>query len=122
LVEASTRLGAAGLPLATLGLAALANVLNNLPAALVAASALGDLRPGLERSDLAASVILGVNLGPNLTTVGSLATMLWLVLMRRRGVEVSALDYLRVGVVTTLPALLAAAAGLWLVARLLGSP
>jgi arsenical pump membrane protein len=121
LVEGAARLGTAGLPLATLGLALLANVLNNLPAALVAASALGDLRPGLERSDLAAAVIVGVNLGPNLTTIGSLATMLWLVLMRRRGIEVSALDYLRVGVVTTVPALLAAAAGLWLVTRLLGA-
>jgi arsenical pump membrane protein len=55
-----------------------------------------------------------------LTTIGSLATMLWLVLMRRRGVEVSTLAYLRVGTVTTVPALLAAAAGLWITARLIG--
>ena len=51
----------------------------------LAASALGGLPSGIERSDLAAAVIVGVNLGPNLTTIGSLATMLWLVLMRRRG-------------------------------------
>jgi arsenical pump membrane protein len=55
-----------------------------------------------------------------LTTIGSLATMLWLVLMRRRGLEVSTLAYLRVGVLTTVPALLAAAAGMWVVARLIG--
>ena len=103
-----------------LGMAVLANVLNNLPAALIAASALGSLAPGIERSDLAAAVIVGVNLGPNLTTIGSLATMLWLVLMRRRGVEVSTLTYLRVGTVTTVPALLAAVAGLWIMARLIG--
>jgi arsenical pump membrane protein len=112
--------GAAGLPLATLGMAGLANVLNNLPAALAAASALGGLAPGSERDNLAAAVIVGVNLGPNLTTIGSLATMLWLVLMRRRGLEISTLAYLRVGVITTVPALLAAAGGLWLVARLSG--
>ena len=120
MVEASAGLGLTGLPIAALGMAALANVLNNLPAALVAASALGSLSPGIERSDLAAAVIVGVNLGPNLTTIGSLATMLWLVLMRRHGVEVSTLAYLRVGVVTTVPALLAAAAGLWIAARVIG--
>jgi arsenical pump membrane protein len=119
-VETAACLGGMGLPVAALGMAALANVVNNLPAALVAASALGDLEPGIERSDLAAAVIVGVNLGPNLTTIGSLATMLWLVLMRRRGIEVSTLTYLRVGVVTTVPALLAAAAGLWLATRLIG--
>ncbi|MDQ6673559.1 MAG: SLC13 family permease [Chloroflexota bacterium] len=120
MVEASARLGLTGLPLAALGMAVLANVLNNLPAALVAASALAGLAPGIERSDLAAAVIVGVNLGPNLTTIGSLATMLWLVLMRRHGVEVSALTYFRVGAVATVPALLAAAAGLWIAARLIG--
>lgn len=46
--------------------------------------------------------------------------MLWLVLMRRRGLEVSTLTYLRVGTATTVPALLAAAAGLWIMARLIG--
>jgi arsenical pump membrane protein len=120
MVEASAGLGSNGLPIAALGMAALANVLNNLPAALVATSALGSLAPGVERSDLAAAVIVGVNLGPNLTTIGSLATMLWLVLMRRRGVEISALSYFRVGVVTTVPALLAATAGLWVAAQLIG--
>jgi arsenical pump membrane protein len=119
MLDTSARLGASGLPLATLGMAVLANALNNLPAALIAASALGGLAAGIERSDLAAAIIVGVNLGPNLTTTGSLATMLWLVLMRRRGVEVSTLAYLRVGVVTTVPALLAAAAAVWLSARLI---
>jgi arsenical pump membrane protein len=116
MVEASAHLGSTGLPLTALGMAVLANVLNNLPAALIAASALGGLAPGVERSDLAAAVIVGVNLGPNLTTIGSLATMLWLVLIRRRGLEVSPLSYFRVGVVTTVPALLAAAAKLWIAA------
>jgi arsenical pump membrane protein len=120
MVEASAHLGSMGLPVTALGMAVLANVVNNLPAALIAASALGSLAPGIERSDLAAAVIVGVNLGPNLTTIGSLATMLWLVLMRRRGVEVSTLTYLRVGTVRTVPALLAAVVGLWIMARLIG--
>jgi arsenical pump membrane protein len=117
-VAAADRLGTAGLPLVVVEMAVLANLLNNLPAALVASSALGSLPPDAVRSEVAAAVIVGVNLGPNLTTIGSLATMLWLLLLRRRGVEVSALAYLRVGLVVTVPALVAATGGLWLVARL----
>src|SRR5262249_41994859 len=70
--------GTVALPLLTLGMALLANLLNNLPAALVAGTALGGLPAGIERSDLVAAAIVGLNLGPNLTTIGSLATMLWL--------------------------------------------
>jgi len=117
---AADRLGVNGLPLAVLGLAVLANLVNNLPAAMVAASALGAQPPDAAQANLAAAVIVGVNLGPNLTTVGSLATMLWLVLLRRRGVDISVLEYLRVGTIVTVPALLAAAGGLWLVVRVLG--
>lgn len=119
-IQATAGLGPGGLPAAALGMAVLANVINNLPAALVAASALGQVAPGIERSDLAAAAIVGVNLGPNVTTVGSLATMLWLVLLRRRGLEISALAYVRVGAVVTVPALLAACGGLWLAAHLIG--
>src|SRR5438270_7153329 len=51
----------------------------------------------------------GRGFGPNLTTVGSLATMLRLLILRRRGLEVSSVDYFRVGIVTT-PGMLVAAA------------
>ena len=98
-------------------MAVLANLINNLPAALVTASALGSVGPIASREALTAAAIVGVNLGPNLTTVGSLATMLWLILLRRRGLEISAFDYLKIGVAVTVPALLAAAAGLWLTIR-----
>jgi arsenical pump membrane protein len=120
MIDGFARLGSAGLPAAVLGMAVLANVLNNLPAALVAASALDGLAPSIERRDLAAAVIVGVNLGPNLTATGSLATMLWLMLMRRRGVEVSALAFFRVGALATVPALLACAAVVWIAARFTG--
>ena len=42
--------------------------------------------------------ILGCDLGPNVTTVGSLATMLWLLILRRKGLEVSSLEYFKLGV------------------------
>lgn len=109
----STAGSSAALPGLVLGMALLSNVINNLPAALVAASALGGLPSGVERSNLVGAVIVGVNLGPNLTTIGSLATMLWLVTLRRRGLEVSTLEYVRIGGLVTVPALLLAAAAVW---------
>ena len=62
----------------------------------------------------AASTIFGCDLGPNLTTVGSLATILWLLILRQRDVEVSGLDYFKVGVVVTPLMLLAGACTIWL--------
>jgi arsenical pump membrane protein len=116
-VQSSADLGAIGPPVLVLALALLANTITNLPAALVTSSALGAVQAGVERTDLVSAAIIGVNLGPNLSTIGSLSTMLWLLLLRRRGIDLSVLDYLRVGTLVTGPALLAAAAGLWLVIR-----
>ncbi len=118
-IAASARLTVAA-PAIIFGTAVLANTINNLPAALVAGSALAGLPPEVLRGDLVAGVLVGVNLGPNLTTAGSLATMLWLLLLRRRGVEISARSYVQVGVVVTLPALAAASVGLWLMTWVAG--
>jgi arsenical pump membrane protein len=51
-----------------------------------------------------------VDLGPNFSVTGSLATILWLTALRRDGIEVSAWSFLKLGVVVTLPALAAALA------------
>jgi nucleotide-binding universal stress UspA family protein len=77
--------------LGTAGAALGANLINNLPMALVLVATIGALRGGSPgaRLGLIAATIFGCDLGPNLTTVGSLATVLWLLLLRRRGVEVS---------------------------------
>jgi arsenical pump membrane protein len=56
----------------------------------------------------------GAALGPNLTTVGSLATILWLLILRRRGIDVSGLDYFKVGVMVTPLMLIAGALTIWL--------
>lgn len=100
------------------GLAGLSNVVNNLPAALIAATGLAGLPVGPQRDDLVAAAIVGVNLGPNLTPIGSLSTLLWLGLLHQRGVSVSALAYLRIGLVATVPALAAALAGLYVTTTL----
>ena len=88
--------------------AVLSNLANNLPIGLVAGSVgqMADL-PTQTR----AALLIGVDLGPNLSVTGSLATMLWLVALRREGEHVSALAFLRLGILVMPPALLAA---LWL--------
>lgn len=84
----------------------LANVMNNLPIGLMAAGAIRAAHPPLH---LASAALIGVDLGPNLSVTGSLATILWLIALRREGVEVSAGRFLRIGAVV-MP--LALAAGL----------
>jgi arsenical pump membrane protein len=95
--------------------AALANVINNLPAVLLllpVASAAG--------SGPVLAVLIGVNVGPNLTYVGSLATLLWRRALRRHDMEPRTSEFTRLGVVTVPPTLLAATLALWVSLRLVG--
>ena len=104
----------AGSPIRTIavgiaGTALGANLINNLPAALVMVATLPHAHLAAPlRTDLAYATILGADLGPNLTHLGSLATFLWLLFLRRRGMDVSAWDYFRIGVIVT-PLLIAGA-------------
>ncbi|HEX3790720.1 MAG TPA: ArsB/NhaD family transporter [Pseudonocardiaceae bacterium] len=90
--------------------AVLANVLNNLPATLVLLPALG-AHPA---AGLVLAVLLGVNLGPNATYVGSLATLLWRRVLAGRGLLPTLREFLRLGALTVPLSLLAAVAALWL--------
>lgn len=65
---------------------------------------------------LAHAVLIGVDLGPNLSVTGSLATILWLIALRRENLHVSAWDFLKLGAIAMPLALLAAMAGTLLVA------
>jgi arsenical pump membrane protein len=111
-VAGNSLLGA--LALTAGGTAIGANLINNVPFTLVMAAALGaPAVPAADRQPLVYAVMLGADLGPNLTTVGSLATMLWLLLLRRRGLSVSPVAYFRLGLVVTPPMLLAGVLMLW---------
>jgi len=70
---------------------------------------------GAAREALAYGTLAGANIGPTLTTYGSLATILWLNVLRKRGMDVTARDYLKIGFVTMPPVLVAATVALWLV-------
>ena len=61
-----------------------------------------------------AALLIGIDLGPNLSISGSLATLLWLLAVRREGMHVSALGFLRLGAVVMPPALMLALAALWI--------
>ena len=63
-------------------------------------------------------MLLGVDLGPNLSITGSLATILWLLALRKEKVNVSFWDFLKIGVVAMPVALLAAMSGAILIEAL----
>ena len=95
------------------------NLVNNLPAAFVFADAVHGAGLSAASAHAAAiGTIIGADLGPNLTPVGSVATLLWFVLLRQRGLEVSTWSYIRIGLIVT-PVTILAALG---VALLLGVP
>ncbi|HEY3715056.1 MAG TPA: SLC13 family permease [Jatrophihabitantaceae bacterium] len=108
----------ASLP-ALLGVAAcaavLANVVNNLPAvlALLPVAALGGPGPVL-------ATLIGVNVGPNLTYVGSLATLLWRRVAREHDAEPAPGEFTRLGLMTVPLALVGAVLALWLMLRTIG--
>jgi arsenical pump membrane protein len=85
------------------------NLINNLPAGLIAGS-VGPIAhlPG----EVTSALLIGVDLGPNLSITGSLATLLWLIAVRREGQNVSALGFLRLGIWVMPPALIGALAAL----------
>ncbi|MDQ6943148.1 MAG: SLC13 family permease [Candidatus Eremiobacteraeota bacterium] len=123
LVEALDAAGAAMLPRAlfawaahqaapvaqagvALAAALASNLVNNLPVGLDLGKYVGAMHPP---AALSAAALVGVNVGPNLTANGSLATLLWLAILRREGVAIGPLRFAAVGLVAAPLALIAAA-------------
>jgi arsenical pump membrane protein len=87
------------------------NLVNNLPMGLVAGTAVNATQVD---PVVRGAITIAIDLGPNLSVTGSLATILWLTAIRREGEDVSAWQFLRRGALVMPVALLAALAGLWL--------
>lgn len=85
--------------------ALLSNLMNNLPTGLLAATVGQSANVPIQ---VTAGLVIGVDLGPNLSVTGSLATILWLIALRREGEIVTAWQFLKLGIVVMPPALLAA--------------
>jgi arsenical pump membrane protein len=84
------------------------NIVNNLPLGLIAGSALQSVHA---KGLLASAVMIGVDLGPNLSITGSLATILWLIALRKEKLDVSFWSFLKVGLLAMPAALLASLGG-----------
>ncbi|MEU6696960.1 SLC13 family permease [Pseudonocardia sp. NPDC046786] len=99
----------AGLLITAVVAAVLANLVNNLPATLVLLAALGPS----PHAGLVLAMLLGVNIGPNLTYPGSLATLLWRRIAAGYGDPPRLGTFVGLGAVTVPPALLASTLALW---------
>ncbi|MGC2619388.1 MAG: arsenic transporter [Acidobacteriaceae bacterium] len=91
-----------------------ANLVNNLPLGLIAGATLQTVPA---HAALSKAVLIGIDLGPNLSITGSLATILWLIAIRREGMHVSGWQFLKAGLVVMPPALLLALAAAWWVGQ-----
>jgi arsenical pump membrane protein len=87
---------------AAFGVAAFSNIANNLPVGLIAGNALHAASVPVAIRN---AVLIGVDLGPNLSVSGSLATILWLIALRRDGEDVGFWRFLRYGLLVMPPAL-----------------
>ncbi len=99
---------------ASFGVAALSNLMNNLPSGLLAGGAVQAVQAPAHIRD---SVLIGVDLGPNLSVAGSLATVLWLIALRREGIQITGWRFFRIGVLAMPAALLVATLAIWLTSR-----
>ena len=88
---------------AGIAVALASNLLNNLPMGLIAATT---SQAAQVPAHVTGAILIGVDLGPNLSVTGSLATILWLIVLRREGEHVSAAQFLKLGLVVMPPALL----------------
>jgi arsenical pump membrane protein len=96
---------------AGVGIALLSNLMNNLPAGLIAGQS---VHVANVPESVTSAILIGVDLGPNLSVTGSLATILWLIALRREDVQVSAWTFLKLGIFVMPPALLLAIGALLL--------
>jgi len=95
--------------------AVLANLINNLPAVLVLVPLAAPAGTGA-----VLAVLLGVNIGPNLTYAGSLATLLWRRVVQARAERVGLGEFTRLGLLTVPAALVPAVVALWASLQVIG--